>query len=451
MIRQSVVALMATAALAPTAVVTAADAALTNTHGDHVGTSASQLSGPPVKRVKRAYGGPPVSVVRDQVLLLRFKGKRGDRVRLNPLYRRGARAHYGSTEKHEVQIVGPKGRVRRDSAGFYRLSATGRHTLRFESTEHGARGRFLLVKGVIRDHSPGSVTPLPLRRGFQYLVTLRAPRTGLDIVTFGSEVSGVISRGRYRASYTRTLTIGAGVAVSGGTRFELTEPLRAGEKVTVVIDASSAGYVETHRPEEAALRIDGPAAPLPSQGRTALRVPIEANPGSILRTRLNGRHDAWSIVVRRPNGRFLPPLGVNTSLFEFPEPGTYELLAVPRKSGMGDTDSLELDSLLDVGPITVGGPAIAVAAPVDGRWAIGEVYGANSALLEGSAPKGWSVYAGRLEEARCGRDAPLACGEGWGVYLGSTPARFDAGGHVLVMPATGDVTGVAHVQLLQPN
>lgn len=437
--------------------------------------SASDRAVVPVKKVVRQYGDGPVVLAPGQRLVLRFQGRRGDRVRLASQYRSQGKPYYASLYDQGVSLNGPHTRARSDASGFFRLRESGWFSLRYDNPARNAAAvpRVQLLKQVRLTHDGRSTTRLPLRRGMQYAVTVRAPRSGLEVVSFGTELFGVVSQGGY--SYSgggQALVVAPGLPVVGDNPHDaLTKALAPRQRVLVLVNPSQAGSVTTSVPTEAGpVSLDGPAVPLPGGGTQGVVAELEAadiavSAQRLLNARLVGSQAKrdWSVLVLPETGGVAKPSSAAyalngpdaTSLYQLAATtGTYRVLAFPT-SRTAPAGQLELDSVADGGTIAVDAPSVAVSARPDGRYTllgitqVKEFAASYLSVSNVTVTAPWAVYAGRLTSPRCPPRGPLGCGDGNGVSVSSGGAgnSFQYGGYVLTMPMADQTTGSFSVRL----
>jgi len=203
-------------------------------------SAAASLDDPPVKRAVRQYGDGPVAVQRGQRMELRFRGQRGDRVRLANVYGRNRSTYYGYVFDSQVSLASETRRATLDKSGFFRLRESGWHTLRYQAGDYrGVGGRVqLMLQHRLRAGS-GATVRLPERLGHQYAVWLRAARAGLEVTSFGTELSGLVSGDRYFYNVRgESLLLSPGLSVQhGDPTYAVSKPLRAHERVLVVVES----------------------------------------------------------------------------------------------------------------------------------------------------------------------------------------------------------------------
>lgn len=427
----------------------------------------------PVKKVVREYGAGSVAVAPGQTLVLRFKGERGDRVRLGSELTYRGKAYYGSVYEEDVSLRGRRRMVKPGVDGFFRLRETGRFTLRYDNptSDAGAANRVQLFKQVSVTHDGRGTTRLPRSRGIQYVATLRAPRSGINVVSFGEFPYGLVTKGqRAHRVASESLVLAPGLPVQGADPLgALTKPLKPGQRVMVQIDPSYKSRISTSVPREAgAATLDGPAVKLPGDGNRAIladlaAADLEASAQRLLNVRLVGEKtgDYWSVLVLPPSGGIARPSA--PGFFAYPgEPlyqltettGTYRIL-VFTSSHKAEAGEFELDSVVDGGTIAVDGGDVSVAARADGRYTLLDITQPEkwspSWLSVGAVtvPGRWVVYAGSLALPDCSGDAELGCGDDSGTSV-STPATHDGpqrGGYVLTMPVEDQTTGSFSMRL----
>lgn len=422
----------------------------------------------PVKKVVREYGAGPVAVAPGQSLVLRFHGKRGDRVRLGAEYRSKGKPYYGAVGREDVSLRGPRATSKVGLDGFFRLRETGRFTMRYDNptSDAGAQDRVQLFKQESLTHDGSGTTRVPRRRGFQYVATVRAPRSGINVVAFGAFPSGLVTQGKYVGLVaSESLVLAPGLPVHGADpTWALTKPLKPGQRVLVQIDPSYKSRISTSVPREAgAATLDGPAVKLPGDGNRAViadlaAADLEASAQRLLNVRLVGEKTGyfWSVLVLPPVGGVARPSapGVLASgsiepLYQLTETtGTYRIL-VFASSRKADAGEFELDSVVDGGTIAVDGGEVSVAARVDGRYTLFGItqpeafYRSWLSVGAVTVPGRWAVYAGRLALPDCSGDTSLGCGGDTGVSV-RTPASQNGpqnGGYVLAMPVEDQTTG----------
>ena len=202
-----------------------------------------------VKKVVREYGAGSVAVAPGQRLVLRFHGKRGDRVRLGGEYRYKGRPYYGDVYTEDVSLRGPRAKSKVGVDGFFRLRETGRFTLRYDNPTSDAGGvdRVQLFKQVNVTHDGSGTTRVPRRRGIQYVATVRAPRSGINVVSFGAFPYGLVTQGkRVGRVESESLVLAPGLPVQGADPAPtLTRPLKPGQRVMVQIDPSYKSRIST--------------------------------------------------------------------------------------------------------------------------------------------------------------------------------------------------------------
>lgn len=434
---------------------------------------ASSDRGVPVKKVVREYGAGSVAVAPGQRLVLRFTGERGDRVRLGSELSYRGKDYYGGVYDEDVSLRGPRATSKVGVDGFFRLRETGRFTLRYDNPTNAAGGvdRVHLFKQVNVTHDGSGTTRVPRRRGIQYVATVRAPRSGINVVSFGAFPYGLVTQGKYVGRVeSESLVLAPGLPVQGADPTPtLTNPLKPGQRVMVQIDPSRRSRISTSVPSEAgAATLDGRAVKLPGDGSRAVvadlaAADLDASAQRLLNVRVAGEKagDHWSVLVLPPSGGVagLSAPGAyaypGEPLYQLTETtGTYRILvfATSRKADAGE---FELDSVVDGGTIAVDGGDVSVAARADGRYTLlgitqPEAF-SRSWLSVGAVtvPGRWAVYAGRLVIPDCSRDESLGCGDETGISV-STPATQNGpqrGEYVLTMPVEDQTTGSFTVRL----
>jgi hypothetical protein len=426
----------------------------------------------PVKKVVRQYGDGPVQLQEGQQLVLRFRGERGDRVSLGVVYRtRSGNPYYGTLERRDVRVQGRHSEPRPDSTGYFRLPEDGWFSIRYRSAY---TQRVQLFKQVRVTHDGLSTTRLPQRRGFQYAVRVRAPRSGLRVVSFGTSLFGVLSEGKYSNNVAgQALVVAPGLPVLGDNpMYGLSEELEPRQQVLVLVNPSRVGSVTTSVPTEVGRAVlDGPAMPLPAGGTQAVVAELEAgdlaaSAQRLLTVRVLGTGAAWRDwgVLVLPTGRGVAEPSAPTYSLDFLNiaplfqlggtTGTYRLLAFPNRRS-APTAKLELDSVAEGGTIAVDGPAVTVSARPDGRYTllgitqVEESVGSYLSVSDVTMAAPWAVYAGRLTSPSCAKGGPLGCGDGNGVTVTSAFAgnQPQFGGYVLTMPGDDQTTGSLSVRL----
>ena len=420
----------------------------------------------PVKRVTRRYGGGPVALEPGQRLVLRFHGRRGDRVRLGPVYRdhHTGEPYYGYTSGGTVALRGPDGRrVRTDRTGFFRLPTSGW----FRLTHRGSRGRVQLFKQVRLSHAAGEVTRVPHRRGYQYAVRLTVG-PGLRVVSFGTWLDGAVAGGRVHIPGGQALVVSPGLPLVGSGVTRPGDPLEVGQRVLAVVAPAASGRVVTTRPTAVDAAIDGAGVVLPSGSAGAVLATLDAadvarSPQDLVSGRIVGGPTSpfdWTVLVVTPAGDVVRPAPYTSNgappLFRLDQqPGTYRVVAFPSRPRAGG-GSLELHTVVDGGPVVVNGPVVTVPARPDGRFTLLTIseptpdLGVDVSVEGTTVPAPWRVYAGQLDDPYCPPRGPLGCADGWGVSLTDPADSFEPiwyGGHVLTMPLEGQATGEFSVRL----
>lgn len=428
----------------------------------------------PVKKVVRQYGDGPVTLRKDQRMVLKFDGKRGDRVWLGVAYRlRTGNPYYGTVTG--TNLRGPGGRVRIDRTGAYRLPTSGRFRIGYRAEVYGGKAQHVqLFKQVRVTHDGRGATRLPERRGYQYAVRVRAPRTGLNLVSFGTQLFGVASRGKFESgSGGESLVVAPGLPALGDATYALTEELEPHEQFQVLLDPSDSGKVVTREPTDVGRRaLDGPALSLPGGGTQAVIAQVDAADLAVSAQRLlharvvgtEAKH-AWRVLVFPAGGGVVKPSAPGVSLnFPMGAPlyqltdttGDYRVLALPTTE-TAPAAQLELDSVADGGTITVDAAPVNVPARPDGRFTLltiakdqPQVYSSSYLSVSDVTVAGpWAVYAGSLTSAHCPPQGPLGCADGNGVVVTSGMASNQPqhGGYVLTMPTAGQTSGSFTVRL----
>ncbi|UUZ59775.1 hypothetical protein [Nocardioides sp. B-3] len=209
-----------------------------------------------------------------------LSGERGDRVRLAAVYRHDGESSFASTRYTTVTLRGQRSTFRLGADGFFRLRGTGWFTLPTDRPSYHEIGvrRVQLLKQVAVTHDRRGSTRVPVRRGIQYAITVRAPRSGIDLVSVGQWGFGVV--GNDYADYIEgeSLVLAPGLPVYGSNpTFPLTQPLKPGQDVTVLANPATTGRVTTTEPRDAGTtRLDGPAIQLPGGGAGAVVTEVAA-------------------------------------------------------------------------------------------------------------------------------------------------------------------------------
>jgi hypothetical protein len=422
--------------------------------------SASDRAAVPVKKVVRQYGDGPVLLKKGQNLTLRFRGERGDQVRLARQYRDGGRTFLDDIYGDAVSIRGRRTTARMDGSRFFRLRESGWFTLRFASSVRATPRRVQLLKRVVVEHT-GSTIKIPERRGYAYAVRLRAPRAGIQVATFGAFLTNVHAQGDrypYSTYFGEALVLAPGLPIVGADAYaELSEPLKPGQQVMVDVAPWASGRVTVAEPRVVGRSsLDGPAIELSGGGTEAVLAEIAASDlaGSaqqLLNVRVADPDltHYWRVVVLPDTGGLAPSTGAADSIYQLDATaGTYRVLVFPASRKVADT-TLELDSVADGGTIARDGAPVTVQARADGRFTLlgieqpQDYLPSYLSVSDVTVPGSWAVYAGRLTVPDCTGDTSLGCGDGNGVHQsvpgnGSSPSY---GGHVLTMPLEDQSTG----------
>jgi hypothetical protein len=413
----------------------------------------------PIKQVTREYGDGPVTVPKKTNLSLRFHGKRGDRVTLGVITDNDT--YVADRGDLDLVLVGPDGRVKQGRDGYWRLRDKGRHTFEFHPARRALRVQLLLQKRVV--HDVDRVQRLRERRGYQYVVRLTVPKSGLRVTTFDAGVHRLFTRRHGLSRFFVTtdaaflLRPGAGVDASWGT---ITKPLEAGDRVWAYVDAGAPARVDTTVPTALPVAIDGADTPLPAGTPTA--VSFDGAQGQLVRIHRSADTPGWAAVLLGPSDSRVPwtamtvadPQGGRRSagLYLLPAPGRYQLVMLP---GMA-ADTLAIDSLVQAPAIDVDGPAGTLPVPSDGRWVVAPIARPVPADVVASAVTivgRWEVFAGELPYPRCPARGPLGCGDFRTTFVNQddlTNGPIWYGGHVVFAPLEGQTAGSVDVRLVTP-
>lgn len=414
---------------------------------------------PPAKRVVREYGGPPVVLLDGQTLTLRFKGERGDRVGLGVVYR----SHAGPAYYFPVGMRRPAVRwhgryLKQDGAGYVRLKKDGWHNIRYQASSYDLNV-VQLFKQVRVTHSHDDTTLVPQRRGYQYGVRVRPPKRGVRVVSFGTQIDGVMVDGTYSSHIeTQSLIFGPGLPIYAG--HWSTEPLAPNDRAVVMVAPTGPAKVVSAAPTVVGRStVDGPPTVVPGGGKAVITdfdaTGLAGSAQQLLNLMGPRLSQDWRLLVLSPDGELVEPTLPPGRLYQLPDAtGIYRVLAFPISPTAPATE-LEFDSVVDGGTVEVDGGQVTVPAQADGRFTLLSIVQPTAFLLSDltvtdvTVSGGWTVYAGNIKVPPCMTDPHLVCN---GYEYGARVSSIDSfgvatGGYVLTMPWEGQTAGSFKVGL----
>ena len=282
------------------------------------------------------------------------------------------------------------------------------------------------------NHRTSEVLDLPRRRGYQYVVRVRAPYHGARLVSFGNAPWRFVADDRYWLTFEgfdEPMLLAPGFpVVTGGTATPLVTAPGPGERISVMLDPSTPARVESRRVPTTPLTVDGEFLDVPVDYRSTVAATFSGHAGQYVHLQRHSSSDAFEqpIVLFGPGHRALD-WNRYDDVYRLPYTGTYT--AVPMSaSEQAGTYAFRPAGLEDVGEVTVDGAPLVVDARPDGRLVMAHLVGAtwerlaygavNDATLSNG---GWQVFAGILE--RCGSHSSSGCGDyGWTYLTPEVPA-----------------------------
>ena len=370
-----------------------------------------------IKRVVRQYGDGPVLVRRNQLLVLSFKGRQGDRVRLNRVFGTGTHVSYASIRSSETKLFDvSRHRLSADPLGFFRLPRAGWFTFRFRTGDFpGASEKVqLFVQDRVRYHA-GETTTLPNLRGHQYVVRVRVPKDRLDLVSFGTDHWGIWTPQRYTpGGVGPAILVGATFpVVDGATNRTRSRPLEAGESVLVLLEPGRPASVVSHPAAPVSLEVDGAAAP-PAGAQSTVAATFSGTTDQIVQLD-HDLEDSHRVVLFGPGHR-IQRRAWGRGVYQLRHTGVFVAVPIPFDGSPAQT-GLRLRSLVEAGSVQVDGPPLVVDAQPDGRLVMAHVVREDTAGLtylavteDTLSSSEWWGSAG-VFALYCPSRGPLGCGD----------------------------------------
>ena len=412
------------------------------------GPSSSIAAQPAVKTVTRTYGAGPVRPDhKDQVLEIRFQGKKGDRVMVTrPAPGDDVDIWYG-----DAHLSGERGKVTRDRRPWWRLPKDGWYTFRLEM-DHGDQVAAQLTKlrfvDIERDEP---ARRLSAKRGYVWAAGFEVPKSGLLSGTVLSSGDHLLVRpdkpalmwaGRY------TLVLGDDMPATLGITYGYPRS-RAQQAGAVMRLLTNGGVASAVTPARVAGVLDGAPVPIDTAAAHAVEIDIDGATGQWFSTS-EGSGSGYVTVLQGPDGKYVDPTP-RRDLWQLTQTGQSRLLMFPIQGE--ESVPLQLSSVA-VGPALVPGAApTTVTADPAGRGTIlpvnATIPGYNTLKASNATFSNAKWYA-VLMVAHLG-PYPRGCnGCGDFDYVGVDAERLvsnpGAGRAVYVPPSNG--TGSVDLQLL---
>lgn len=420
------------------------------------GADTSDRSKPRPRTVRRSYGQGPVRTVPGRAYTVVFHGRAGDRVRLAPF----DGTTHGWLSARQVRLTGPHGkRLVVGPSGFARLMRTGTHRLTFTATTAQAQ----LVRQLLVTGAPGRTVARPARRGHQYAVEVRVPRTGARRVEVG-EFERALFRGRLLGE-PDDIRLGEDVLLLPGHPLLYDRlvwgrgPAHAAQRLRLLKEAGQGVRVASANLTALAPHVDGASVPLPATGPGAvLRLggaTADTLPGRLVDVRRPAL--GWEVVAVGPDD--FAAAGSGTGLVQAAPGGETAVLLLPWWDRGRDSRVGLASLVLHGATLQRDGARVGVPLSPDGRRVLVPVApegtGSRDArVVVDSAPAGaWRVDAGVLVATPYPRGCN-GCGETDRASLEQvgTSGHFRSAGRtswVLVSPLAGQRSGELVVGVVQ--
>ena len=329
------------------------------------GQSTSSVAKPSVKTVTRTYGAGPVRPDHgDQVLEIRFKGKKGDRVMVT----RPAPGDDVDVWNGDAELTGQRGAVNRERRPWWRLPRGGWYTFRLEMT-YGKQVAAQLTKLRFVDiERDAPERRLPAKRGYVWAAGFEVPKSGLlsgtvlssgDHLLVRPDKPALLWAGRY------TLLLGDDMPATLGSPYGYPRS-RAQHAGAVMRLLTTGGVASAVTPTRVAGVLDGAPVPVDTSAAHAVEIVLDGTAGQWFSTS-EGSVSGYVTILQGPDGKYVDPTP-RRDLWQLTQTGQSRLLLFPVQGE--ESAPLQLSSVA-VGPALVPGAApTTVTADPAGRGTI---------------------------------------------------------------------------------
>jgi hypothetical protein len=327
-------------------------------------TLLSSSAKPAKKIVVRKYGAGPVRQDdADQRLVIRFRGKKGDRVMVT-------RAGPGDAvlPLHDISaLTGPRGKVRREGRPWWKLRHDGWYSFQvspYGGTRIAAQLTRLRFVDIERD---AAARTLPVRQGYVWAAGFQVPKRGLlsgTVLGKGGQVLVRPDKAQPFFESRYTLVLGDGMPATTGSPYGYPRS-RAQHAGAVMRLLTAGGIASAVTPARVVGTLDGAPVPVDAASAHAVEVTVDGTDGQWFRASspmVDG--GAHVTVLQGPDGHYVDPTPLR-NLWQLTATGQSRLLVFPNQGTESTPVTL---SSLAVGPTLVpDAPAVKITADAAGR------------------------------------------------------------------------------------